>query len=70
MSSNQLFKNKTLTDYGLVRYFIDMYVVTGLIIWLDVCVCIGIVTANQLKSQNGSLFLHVWRRGRLALDPL
>ena len=29
-----------------------------------------IVTANWLKSQNGTLFLHVWRRGRLALDPL
>ena len=28
------------------------------------------VTANWLKSQNGTLFLHVWRRGRLALDPL
>ena len=28
------------------------------------------VTANSLKSQNGILFLHVWRRGRLALDPL
>ena len=30
----------------------------------------GAVTANWLKSQNGTLFLHVWRRGRLALDPL
>ena len=29
-----------------------------------------IVTANWLKSQNGTLFSHVWRRGRLALDPL
>ena len=29
-----------------------------------------IVTANRLKSQNGTLFSHVWRRGRLALDPL
>ena len=29
-----------------------------------------IVTANSLKSQNGTLFSHVWRRGRLALDPL
>ena len=28
------------------------------------------VTANSLKSQNGTLFSHVWRRGRLALDPL
>ena len=28
------------------------------------------VTANRLKSQNGTLFSHVWRRGRLALDPL
>ena len=28
------------------------------------------VTANWLKSQNGTLFSHVWRRGRLALDPL
>ena len=27
------------------------------------------VTANSLKSQNGTLFSHVWRRGRLALDP-
>ena len=27
-------------------------------------------TANWLKSQNGTLFSHVWRRGRLALDPL
>ena len=25
-----------------------------------------IVTANSLKSQNGTLFSHVWRRGRLA----
>ena len=25
---------------------------------------------NWLKSQNGTLFSHVWRRGRLALDPL
>ena len=25
---------------------------------------------NLLLSQNGLLFLHVWRRGRLALDPL
>ena len=25
---------------------------------------------NLLLSQNGTLFLHVWRRGRLALDPL
>ena len=24
----------------------------------------------ELKSQNGTLFSHVWRRGRLALDPL
>ena len=30
----------------------------------------GNVTANWLKSQNGTLFSHVWRRGRLALDPL
>ena len=30
----------------------------------------AIVTANWLKSQNGTLFSHVWRRGRLALDPL
>ena len=29
-----------------------------------------IVTAKWLKSQNGTLFLHVWRRGRLAHDPL
>ena len=29
-----------------------------------------IVTANRLKSQNGTLFSHVWRRGRLAFDPL
>ena len=29
-----------------------------------------IVTANWLKSLNGTLFSHVWRRGRLALDPL
>ena len=29
----------------------------------------GFVTANSLKSQNGTLFSHVWRRGRLALDP-
>ena len=29
-----------------------------------------VVTANWLKSQNGTLFSHVWRRGRLALDPL
>ena len=28
------------------------------------------VTANWLKSHNGTLFSHVWRRGRLALDPL
>ena len=28
------------------------------------------VTANWLKSQNGTSFSHVWRRGRLALDPL
>ena len=28
------------------------------------------VTANSLKSQNGTLISHVWRRGRLALDPL
>ena len=28
------------------------------------------VTANWLKSLNGTLFSHVWRRGRLALDPL
>ena len=32
--------------------------------------CIAIVTTNWLKSQNGTLFSHVWRRGRLALDPL
>ena len=31
---------------------------------------ISIVTANWLKSQNGTLFSHVWRRGGLALDPL
>ena len=31
---------------------------------------VDIVTANSLKSQNGNLFSHVWRRGRLALDPL
>ena len=31
---------------------------------------IGCVTANRLKSQNGTLFSHVWRQGRLALDPL
>ena len=24
----------------------------------------------ELKSLNGTLFSHVWRRGRLALDPL
>ena len=30
----------------------------------------NIVTANWLKSQNGTLFSHVWRRGRLGLDPL
>ena len=24
---------------------------------------------NLLLYQNGVLFLHVWRRGRLALDP-
>ena len=29
-----------------------------------------IVTENSLKSQNRVLFSHVWRRGRLALDPL
>ena len=29
-----------------------------------------IVTRNWLKSQNRTLFLHVWRRGGLALDPL
>ena len=28
------------------------------------------VTANCLKSHYWTLFLHVWRRGRLALDPL
>ena len=28
------------------------------------------MTANYLKSHNGTLFSHVWRRGRLALDPL
>ena len=28
------------------------------------------VTRNWLKSQNGTLFSHVWRWGRLALDPL
>ena len=28
------------------------------------------VTANWLKSLNGTLFSHVWRRGGLALDPL
>ena len=33
-------------------------------------VCVHIVTANRLKSQNGTLFLYVSRRGRLALDPL
>ena len=32
--------------------------------------CLCYVTANWLKSQNGTLFLHEWRRGRLALDPL
>ena len=30
---------------------------------------IYIVTSNSLKCQNGILFSHVWRRGRLALDP-
>ena len=30
----------------------------------------GIVTANSLKSLSGTLFSHVWRQGRLALDPL
>ena len=33
-------------------------------------IAIYYVTANWLKSQNGTLFSHVWRRGRLALDPL
>ena len=28
------------------------------------------VTRNCLLSQSGTLFSHVWRRGRLALDPL
>ena len=38
---------------------------------LDLVLCfVGIVTANRLKSQNRILFLHLWRRGRLALDPL
>ena len=32
--------------------------------------CVTIVTANWLKSQNGTFFSHVWRRVRLALDPL
>ena len=31
---------------------------------------VAIVTANWLKSQNRTLFSHVWRQGRLALDPL
>ena len=28
------------------------------------------VTGDWLKSLNGTLFSHVWRRGGLALDPL
>ena len=35
--------------------------------WMEM---LATVTANWLKSQNGTLFSHVWRRGRLALDPL
>ena len=30
----------------------------------------GLWRGNWLKSLNGTLFSHVWRRGRLALDPL
>ena len=37
---------------------------------LDWCNKMKAVTANSLKSQNGTLFSPVWRRGRLALDPL
>ena len=37
---------------------------------LYVCEWLDTVTANRLISQNGTLFSHVWRRGRLALDPL
>ena len=33
-------------------------------------IAVSTVTRNWLKSQNGTLFSHVWRRGRLALDPL
>ena len=38
--------------------------------YIYIYIYIYIVMANSLKSQNGTLFLDVWRRGRLALDPL
>ena len=42
------------------------------VIWIffSFWLVLSIVTRNCLKSQNGTLFSHVWRRGRLALDPL
>ena len=62
-----------LWDVKLAWYSLNL----PLWLWLLSCyqLCLHlleklIVTANWLKSQNGTLFSHVWRRGRLALNPL
>ena len=69
----KFYQQNVFTNHIYIWYiFVNMDLALNEQEWLicDKKVTKPYVTANRLKSQNGTLFSHVWRRGRLALDPL